>query len=293
MPADYDSCCTRVSKQWNSFIASLPNLWSILDLSEAKKPVKNDFLSLCLNRSARNISAAYLKRLQGSEKAITAIVRHCKRLHTLSIVDGGVRSPDFIHQLYPARSLTTLKLGRDSPMSLDSVTVLLRELTNLKHIEIHSVMTNTYPATWIGEYPNLEVLILHASSSTGDYTLLTLQELIKRTPELRNLTISHFQSRSTARLDLKLHCPKLEIFDMKTCDLVRLGAPPFVLPPTLRIFRTSTGIPSLSRTLAAMLTNGYMSNLPSLQELEIGDPLVASILLDNKKILDFLPEDDR
>lgn len=154
--------CTGVSKQWRVFINSLPKLWTQVDLSESRRSVKNAFLSHCINTSKHQVSSATLKRLATPDKAITALVRSCRSLQTLKLIDGGLISPDLIHQLQSARKLSCLVLGTEAPISLDTATLLLRDLPTLVQLECHHIehRGNLSYASWKGEYPKLQRLKL-------------------------------------------------------------------------------------------------------------------------------------
>lgn len=281
-----DSNCTRVSKQWNTFIASLPNIWTKLDLSEAKKPVKNNFISHCINRSNRTITIANLKLLNGSDKAITALIRHCKHMHSLSILDGGVRSLDFVHQLSSARSLTKIKLGVQAPMGLDSVSQLLREVPNLTHVEILGVVAKN-TATWAVGLPTLSTLTLASVEPHASFPTLHLSSLLQRTPNLLNLTVANFRcSRTDAvqRLDLQSYCPKLQKLDFSRSNADNLWLPATDLPHTIRALHLYSGAYP-SNVFKRINPSSFF--LPCLEELTVHEPAVANLLLSSAGIIDY------
>lgn len=288
--ANQTSCCTRVSKQWNLFIASIPGLWSVLDLSETRKRVKNDFISLCLNRSQRRITYAHLKRLAGSEKAITALARHCKDLRSLSISDGGIRSLDFVQQLAPASNLTRLTLGQEAPMGLDSVPQLLRELTSLRHIEILAVMASRHRASWAVDLPLLQTLNIGSAETDAQFEQLNLKLLLQRTPDLRSLRVFSYRARTFGQsLDIHNSCPKLEILDISRCDLGDFTLVVPAVPQAIRVLRINWNRARVATSIIQGQVNPLRYLLPCLEELEIPCPVLASLLLSNPNMLDNLP----
>lgn len=288
------SACTSVSKQWNSFISSLPNLWTTLDLSQARKSVKNSFISLCLNRSQRQITTANLKMLAGPEKAITALTHHCKALHTLSISDGGLRSSDFINQISTARSLKRLKLGTSAQMGIDAVALLLRELSNLSHLEVLAVIVADTSAPWSFELPKLESINLMASRPRSNFMKLNIASLVQRTPNLESLTLSGFHTGSVASLNsinLEL-CSKLKCLDFSRCDITASVLPIPGFPPSLRVLRankSSSHYNDLQVNPQGHRIQPANYFLPRLEELSIGSPQIANIVLSNAAMLPLLP----
>ncbi|KAF1347605.1 hypothetical protein BDV97DRAFT_370517 [Delphinella strobiligena] len=284
--------CTRVSKQWNTLISSLPDLWKNLDLSEAKRLVKNDFISLCLNRSSRTITSAHLKLLAGFDKAIAALVHHCKNLHTLSISDGGVRSYDFVQTLSSARcarNLTTLRFGVDAPVTMGSVSRLLHELTSLRHVEVHSVVFDGWRdgPGWTAEMPQLQTLTLASSTPNTSLESLGLPSLLLRVPNLLNLTLARFRDVGYPRLALESQCPKLEHLDLGRCNLHNCVLPTPGLPPTVRTLLTNESTNGLLIACPPFaLPSPSTHFLPHLEELHIKSAEMANLLLSNVGMLD-------
>lgn len=274
------SACTRVSKQWNTLIAALPSLWTSLDLSGAKKPVKNKFISHCINRSQRQITTAHLKLLASSEKAIDGLIRNCKDLSSFTLVDGGLRSLDFVQQLRPARNLSLLRLGPNSPIGSDTLTQVLRELSTISDLEVSSVIPSSNPVTWLGEFPLLKRLYLAMRDQTTLTRNLAISGLTKRAPNLISLTLRNFYDPVVFQ-NLELHPSKLECLDLGSCTSPTI-VPGVEFPSTLRVLCT----PEPRRDVLDPGWHLLEYYLPHLTELTIKAPKIASVLLSNAGILD-------
>ncbi|KAL1304297.1 hypothetical protein AAFC00_000702 [Neodothiora populina] len=283
--------CTRVSKLWNTLIASQPRLWTYLDLSAARRPVKNTFITHCLNRSGRNITRANLKLLAGPDKALTALLHHCKNLESLNVLDGGMRSNDFVSELCQAPKLSELRLGPEAPMTLTSLSYLAQQLTTLRHLEVRKVI-NQQPAIWKAPHEQLQTLILEGGVQGSDLMdHLRLHELLKRTPNLSHLEIHGFQTKSEPpALQLREHCRRLSYLDFRGCRIVFQMIPSRALPTSITTLREDYQYPRVLPRYAPTPGTWY---LPKLRELETTSLVYANMLMGGLEILDHIPRQQR
>lgn len=152
--------CMRVCKQWKALIGSLPDLWKKLDLSEARRPVKNTFISTCLTMSKLTIESATLRRLSDPEKAITALCKRCHNLRHVEILDGGLNSSPAVARFALATRLSSLKLGLEASVTQDAVSQLLATCPCISHLECQAVLDSPHKVDWFLDFPSLQTLKL-------------------------------------------------------------------------------------------------------------------------------------
>ena len=159
------SKCLRVSKSWNEYLTSMSHLWTNLDLSASKRPVRVSSIKACLRRSKGEITRATLNgivSLQGG--ALKLITANCKDLRYLEIRQGFV-SASLLEAAPLAHRLDTLILSNQCEVTIDTVVSLLNICRSLSRAEFHTiseVVRNV--AQWPLELDSLKQLRL------GSYT---------------------------------------------------------------------------------------------------------------------------
>ncbi|KAI5201352.1 hypothetical protein E4T39_05204 [Aureobasidium subglaciale] len=280
--------CTRVSKQWNVLINSLPGLWMNLDFSEAKKPVKSAFLSRCINTSRRKVISATLKHIKDSEKVIKALAQSCPEFDSLRVVDGGLQGESLIHNLKSATKLRKLTLGASAGVSSMTLPGLLLGCENLEELECRAIIPGSLNIHWKGEFPKLRRLKLIRNQPSPNRTMHTLRigTLLALTPNLQSLSLNDWATPYDV-LSLRELVSRLVELDM-TSD-VSSGPVPFPfrnLPQSLRVLRLD-----LDRPLSSVvLLSPKDFFLPNLEELVCCGTDMASLLLSDPELISNYPD---
>jgi len=241
----------RVSKDWAFFIRSTPNLWQHLDLSDARRVVKNKFISRAINIGRVKLKTATLSNLQDFDRTIEAIVRHCP-LEDLTLLDTGLHSQGLLEVLQRAKQLKHLRVGDGTeigPTTLDEIVkscaARLVTLDVISGPAVHrdSVLTFLVPCealttlelvTWtVGQARSLERLL----KSLPHYAP-NLQRLLVCGSEYSHLHPTGFDwacFQHLKHLDLRVLVP----------DALRLALPPTIETLSLgRVLREPFWTPS-------------------------------------------------
>lgn len=97
----------RVSKKWSTFINGSPNLWRNLDLSQARRKVKNAFVSRAISVGRLKLKSATLGSLYDFHKVIRALA-NSGTLENLTLLDDHVLTDDTSRDFYRFNNLKLL-----------------------------------------------------------------------------------------------------------------------------------------------------------------------------------------
>lgn len=199
--------CSRVSKQWTLFIRSCPGLWSDLNLSGARKSVKNAFISRAINVARAKIRAASLRRMQDTDKAMSALFRHCP-LEELRLADGGLQSQGLVELIAKAKTLTTLRLGDGTEIGPRTVHQLLPYLQRFECMNLSATrLAGSPPGLGVQQLPSLKELTI--KSDTGSF--LSIFEVAKCAPNLEYLRVELKQEFSAGDLAMLRRLEHFEV----------------------------------------------------------------------------------
>jgi F-box/TPR repeat protein Pof3 len=262
-----------VSRGWNRYILSLPDLWSHLDLSEARKKVRSAFISKAINHGRIKLRKATLDRLYDPDKVLTALVRNC-RLEELTILDcSTIGSEAFVDAMKRSKNLKTLTFNPELTVSdfrggpsqsthgIHQAWMLLSG--QLESIRFARIRDLELP-------PQCERLTqFHAEIENFPTTAKLLSAASEIFPNIHSLTVKCLQnsvSNVYQFYDLAL-CQHLTHLDLTLS--FRLS-PGITLPATLETLRfdpLNTGMPYAN--FDRILLNEKALRLPALQELSI------------------------
>lgn len=142
----------------------MPSLWRHLDLSNAKKNVRQSAIRECVKRSQGKLTRVTLSRFEHyntNNEILKYITSRCKALEYLELRDG-VSNASLLKAVSLALKLTTLIIGRAHETSFDLVTQLLAQCHTLERAEFHSTTTKGIKAEWRSDLSTLRVLKLDA-----------------------------------------------------------------------------------------------------------------------------------
>lgn len=157
------SNCIRVSRHWCNLITSQPNLWTTLDLKDARRTVKPKFIRECIRRSHGKIRNALINRLPSGVIAHDVLLRFtiaCEHLQELEVRNGPAG-----HSVRDAVScaiqLKILKVDESIPIALDQVSQILQQRPSLQHAEFRCVHVSAAGRVdCVVDLPNLHTLKL-------------------------------------------------------------------------------------------------------------------------------------
>ena len=251
--------CLKVSKGWNRFLTSMPNLWMDLDLRFAKRPVGKKFVRSAILRSQRRIKTATLHRFADRDM-LQALTRTCKQLERLEFLDSTFTNASVIDAATLSKSLKILHFGSHCDISTDTITQVLRHCPSLREIVVESFHESPYQPFWDYDRPSLEKLVLNGRGSPTLFRM-NFASLIQRAKRLKVLELRGFKRTGT----------QPTLISLKALDgLERLVAyPSFAaftdLPPSLRSLEAEmeAGDPNLVEPCL------LQSWLPHLEELHL------------------------
>lgn len=140
-----NSCLLRVSKRWNSTLASIPELWKHLDLTPpAIGLIETDAVRSYVENARWDITSIIIGYLAGMEVvSVMDMVCKCSNVKELEIQSHRCKGRLWVEtfrKLPP--TLSTLKLSRDCSVSAFSVFQILQECKLLERIELLCTFTS-------------------------------------------------------------------------------------------------------------------------------------------------------
>ena len=196
-----------VSKEWAQFIRRTPNLWSHLDLTLARRKVKNGFVSRAINTGRSKLKTATLNNLFEFDTALKALARTCP-LEELNLRNTGLLANDIVDTLKPVKTLRVLRFYKGTTFGSRALAEIVKNASPALEAlvcEDMSVHSRPHEFNISGcDFPNMQNLNLTWSSGTPAI-LSVLQSL----PSMPNLKV------------LKLH--QISIKDTTACPLVDLS----------------------------------------------------------------------
>ncbi|GIZ49502.1 hypothetical protein CKM354_001253200 [Cercospora kikuchii] len=263
----------RVSKGWQKFVRSEPNLWTHLDLGAARVKVKTSFVSTAINSGKQKIRSATLNKLFDFDKVLAALLRHCP-LESLTLVQTGLQGNNLVEVIKNAKAklkLRELKILKGTELSQTT----LREAatacsSTLEVLHCAHMKTLSFAQGWSdAAFPSLVTLSLTADQIFN--LNLYLKQFLERSPHLVSLTLTnldhydHEVGDSPVTLDLRTL--KLETVDLQ----MRIRSIHFAKLPatvkTLRLVSVGHFLPYLTDYIARPDVDGYENGFLSLWNL--------------------------
>lgn len=154
----------RVSKGWSQFIDRTPTLWHHLDLSHARRYVKNGFVSRAINVGRTKLRSVTLKNLDNLPKAFLALAHNCV-LEEVTILDSLV-SNEIVRTFHRLTQLKSLTIGTGGNSAEDRTLYILRSIApTLETLVFDKIMVNS-PGPWLMQIVNLQFPKLHTLELT-------------------------------------------------------------------------------------------------------------------------------
>jgi F-box/TPR repeat protein Pof3 len=190
-----------VSKQWSQFIRRTPNLWRHLDLTHAKRKVKNTFVSRAINTGRLKLKTATLNNLFDFDKALSALARICP-LEELNLRDTGLLSNEIVEMLKSVKTLRILRIYKGTTMFSPALSSILQHTSTTletlvcEDLSVHQrALGFQIPPC---DFPNLQKLDLAWSSAWRGSHLLT--QSLSNMPNLRDLKLHELSNTGTHQL---------------------------------------------------------------------------------------------
>ena len=186
-----------VSKGWSQFIRRSPNLWHHLDLTLARRKVKNVFVSRAINIGRAKLKAATLNNLFDLDKALAALARHCP-LEELTLRTTGMLTNDIVEIMKSVKTLKKLRICKGTIMPHQSLSSLIGNLSEtLETLVCDDLFIQqraqdfrfpkcSFPnlqnldLSWSSEWPGLQVLLSNLPNMPN-LRSLRLHQLINKT----------------------------------------------------------------------------------------------------------------
>ncbi|KAI9791747.1 MAG: hypothetical protein M1816_003557 [Peltula sp. TS41687] len=274
--------CLRVSKGWNEYLTSITKLWTNLDLSHAKRPVRVASVKACLRRSRGDITRATLNGLVTLQGGILKLITaNCRELQSLEICQGLV-SASLLEAAPLAHRLDTLILSKQCEVTIDTVMYLLKTCRDLSKAEFHTIseMGNSV-AQWPTDMVSLKELRLGSytpriCSSYRSAASLSLETLHYRAPNLSVLSLHNWSTRHRVDRLAYRSLSELSRLDLQGNTMVLFP----VLPASIRHLNLSDSSISCMGTSQCDAILGDLF-LPNLHELDVsGSNAMTPALLD-------------
>ncbi|KAL8937576.1 MAG: hypothetical protein Q9211_003612 [Gyalolechia sp. 1 TL-2023] len=240
---------TRVSAQWQQYLKSMPGLWTKLDFSAARKMIPKSAIQKYLNLSKCNATEVVINRFVAlQDRFLPHFARACRPLETLRIESGSLNE-SLIKAVSVLDNLQTLVLSRDCETTLDCASQVLDHCPTLIRAEFHHICfpVNAHRPSWPASMLKLQTLKLHLEEDRGGFTMLSIDPLLERLPDIRELSLVNWASSTTVPSR-----GKVEMGQLQKLDLVNYHGPIFPQSlPSLRslawksypeIFRSSQGL---------------------------------------------------
>lgn len=269
-----------VSKQWSQFIRRTPNLWRHLDLTHARRKVRNTFVSRAINIGRLKLKSATLNNLFDFDKALSALARTCP-LEELNLRNTGLLTREVFNILEPLKTLKIFRLYKGTTMNTYALANILQNTgTTLEVFVCEDISQNKQQGHHFEfpqcDFPNLRTIDL-AWSDDWRHSLAFIR-LFPKMPNLRSLKlhkIDNTSSRIHSLIDLGglTHLSTVDIL----MDIDK--ASHIILPPTIKSLAIGTWKPRHAKFFDDHSgLEPLQWSLPLLEELRI---CVAEIPFDN------------
>lgn len=200
-----------VSKGWTHFIRSIPNLWSHLDLSDAKRKVRTAFISRAVNTARTRLKVATLNNLFDFDKTLMALIKHCQ-LEELTLLGCGYQGVNLTETLREVQTLRCFRITEGTVFSAAELAYVMTAQSERLEVLDCWVSGNLGALTAPLHLPKLKSLSLFFRKNSDPNRFLAA--IPSGCPALHSLTIhqdNDILSRS-AILDLQ-NCPGLRYLD--------------------------------------------------------------------------------
>ncbi|TKA75188.1 hypothetical protein B0A55_05175 [Friedmanniomyces simplex] len=222
-----------VSKQWKSFIRSVPSFWQHLDLSDARRKVRPAFISRAINVGRHKLTKATLGGLYDFDKTLAGLIRHCA-LEELALLDTGLQSQNLVDLLRQSSRLKALTIHKGTQIGEGT----LKQLLAILPISLESLVCYLpdHKTLDLGKRPFGRLTTL--SLCVGRFHALgyLFQSVATFMPHLRSFTARQSlgqANHTSVPLDLTV-LDKLECLDLR----VRwTGSNRLKLPSSLQVLR--------------------------------------------------------
>lgn len=265
----------RVSKQWANFIRRSPNLWHHMDLTLAKRKVRNTFVSRAINIGRSKLTSATLNNLFDFDKALAALARHCP-LEELTLRNTGLLTNEIVDTLKPVKTLKAIRIQKGTTMGARSLSDIFHnaattiEVLHCDNIATHPGANNfLFPQC---EFPSLQSLDLSWTAAWTRTVELLHKSSLDRMPNLQSLKLHQLGKAYSNGLppstlvDLTglRHLSKLDLL----LDATHAGN--LLLPPSLQSFAIGTWRPRHAKFFDDVATIPPVQwHLPLLEELRM------------------------
>jgi F-box/TPR repeat protein Pof3 len=235
-----------VSKEWAQFIRRTPNLWRHLDLTLAKRKVKNAFVSRAINVGRSKLKVVTLRNLFDFDKALDALTKHCP-LEEITLRDTGVHTESVVGLLKRLKNLRSLRIGNGTKLSCKGISAVLGDAAaTLETLYLEDVAAQAgfygspFPDVAFSKMQELDLAWSVQWPTPG----AGLQATLGNMPNLRSLKLHHLHASLPSmtfqrKLDLSQHK------HLSRLDLVWhfQKANELALPPSLTYFALGTWRP--------------------------------------------------
>ncbi|QIX00453.1 hypothetical protein AMS68_005970 [Peltaster fructicola] len=224
-----------VSKAWNGFVKSVPELWEHLDFSRAQPHmryrVKHAFVTRAINTARKKIRRATLNNMAKTEDAIELLVQHCP-LESLTLLAVPRFQSNFAQILQPACHLKSLHFAMDEEQPFSMVRFIFETLGGqLEDFSCRMTATATLQRL-TNELRLTKLKTLNIICQTID------SDVWKRLPALQSLKLHSPVSAMFAPLDVYdvQHLTQLQHLDI-SCGQLQFCC--MKLPSTLRTLKVA------------------------------------------------------
>ena len=260
-----------VTKQWARFIQSIPNLWTHLNLTGARKKVSSRFVSKAINIAKTKLTAATLNNVYDFDKVVRALIKTCP-LEELTLLKCGLQGQQLTDALSGAKHLKTLTLGNGTELQPFQLQHLLQAVSEQIQ-SFHCTLGPGGMATIDGPTcQNLRILSVTFRSPQGLTSLLA--NISKRLPALTSLTLTQSETNREARTGMHMDLDKCHHLEHLDLSLVFTSTSLLTLPQSLRIVKLNPMLVSNPDMFFRPIVLGIQPSysLPNMEELTVELP---------------------
>ena len=175
-----------VSRGWMLFIRSAPGLWWHIDLTHARKKVKDAFISRAINVGRAKITKITLNKLPDCDKALSALIRH-GTIEEVTLLTTGLLRDNLADTLACAPSLKSLHISEAIAMTVTTVPrITCQTSKTLESLRWDDVSSRT-DGLYMGIHPPLACPVLKRLDLSWSNTWGALSEFLSSIASLPNL----------------------------------------------------------------------------------------------------------
>lgn len=180
----------KVSRQWRRFLTTSPSLWSTIDYSATKRPVRLiDIDATVLNARGKLRHITLNNYGTPGTRTLEIICKRSKELESLTLLAGGPLDQTLKQALPYTQNVRKIRLSGNVKIEYQTASDIIRHCPSLSEYGLHGVLQfSRSQRTAVPDSASLQELTIDLTDiRTSDFNI---NEIVNDTPRLRKLRVT-------------------------------------------------------------------------------------------------------